>query len=331
MITVTLYSRKDCHLCEDARADLDAVQEMIPHQLVVVDIDSDPKLQREYGLDIPVVEVGPFRLKAPFTAQDLRITLAAARDREQHIQQVENSPRLAEVRQTGVWTTADRINYALSRHYMALFNFMVFLYLGFAFLAPVLSKAGVETPAAFLYKAYSFVCHQLGYRSFYLFGEQMYYPRQAAGMSGVLTFSQATGLGESGSAADVFAARAFIGNEQVGYKIALCQRDIAIYGGILIFGLLFSLTGLRLKSIPWYVWFVLAIVPIGLDGFSQLLSQPPLSFLPFRESTPTLRVLTGFMFGFFTAWFGYPLVEESMVEMRQMTTVKLERLRRAVK
>jgi uncharacterized membrane protein len=331
MITVTLYSRKDCHLCEDARADLDAVQEMIPHQLVVVDIDSDPKLQREYGLDIPVVEVGPFRLKAPFTAQDLRITLAAARDREQHIQQVENSPRLAEVRQTGVWTTADRINHALSRHYMALFNFMVFLYLGFAFLAPVLSKAGVETPAAFLYKAYSFVCHQLGYRSFYLFGEQMHYPRQAAGMSGVLTFSQATGLGESGSATDVFAARAFIGNEQVGYKIALCQRDIAIYGGILIFGLLFSLTGLRLKSIPWYVWFVLAIVPIGLDGFSQLLSQPPLSFLPFRESTPTLRVLTGFMFGFFTAWFGYPLVEESMVEMRQMTTVKLERLRRAVK
>lgn len=329
MITVTLYSRKDCHLCEEAREDLDAVREVIPHQLIVVDIDSDPKLQREYGLDIPVVEVGPFRLKAPFTVQDLRITLGAARDREQHIRQVENSPRLAEVRQTGVWTTADRINHALSRHYMALFNFMVFLYLGFAFLAPVLSKAGAKNPATFLYKAYSFVCHQLGYRSFYLFGEQAYYPRQAAGIDGVLTFSQASGLGESSSAADVFAARAFIGNERVGYKIALCQRDIAIYSGILIFGLLFSVTGLRLKSIPWYVWFALAIVPIGLDGFSQLLSQPPLSFLPFRESTPTLRVLTGFMFGFFTAWFGYPLVEESMLEMRQMTTAKLERLRRA--
>lgn len=329
MITVTLYSRKDCHLCEEAREDLDAVREVIPHQLIVVHIDSDPKLQREYGLDIPVVEVGPFRLKAPFTVQDLRITLGAARDREQHIRQVENSPRLAEVRQTGVWTTADRINHALSRHYMALFNFMVFLYLGFAFLAPVLSKAGAKNPATFLYKAYSFVCHQLGYRSFYLFGEQAYYPRQAARIDGVLTFSQASGLGESSSAADVFAARTFIGNERVGYKIALCQRDIAIYSGILIFGLLFSVTGLRLKSIPWYVWFALAIVPIGLDGFSQLLSQPPLSFLPFRESTPTLRVLTGFMFGFFTAWFGYPLVEESMLEMRQMTTAKLERLRRA--
>jgi hypothetical protein len=31
-----------------------------------------------------------------------------------------------------------------------------------------------------------------------------------------------------------------------------------------------------------------------------------------RESTPFLRILTGGMFGFFTAWFGYPIVEDSV-------------------
>jgi hypothetical protein len=31
---------------------------------------------------------------------------------------------------------------------------------------------------------------------------------------------------------DIFAARQFVGNPQVGYKVARCQRDVAIYGGI---------------------------------------------------------------------------------------------------
>jgi uncharacterized membrane protein len=318
MITVTLYSRKECHLCDQARADLDSLKAEIPHTLVELDIDNDPKLLRDFGLDIPVVAVGPFRLKAPFSLQDLRITLLAATDRERHIDMVEKSPLLEQVRRQTSWTKADSFSNWISKHYMSLFNLMVTIYLGLAFLAPVLMKAKLELPATVLYKAYSLVCHQLGYRSFYLFGAQYSYPRAAAGVPDVLTFGQATGFSEGSSAKDLFNARSFVGNEQLGHKIALCERDIAIYGGILIFGLLFSLSGLRLPSIPWYMWIVIGIIPIGIDGFSQLLSQPPLSFLPYRESTPTLRVVTGFLFGFTTAWFGYPVVEESMREMRNM-------------
>jgi uncharacterized membrane protein len=330
MILVTLYSRKDCHLCEDAKNDLEALQGAVPHKLLVVDIDSDPKLLNEFALEIPVVVAGPFRLKAPFTRQDLQVTLSAAQDRERHIDLVEKSPRLAEVRQRGVWTRSDSFTLWIHRHYMLLFNFLVFLYLGFAFLAPTLMKVGVEGPANVLYKAYGLVCHQLAYRSFFLFGEQLYYPRQAADISGVMTFSDATGLDESNQAQAIFAARNYVGNDQMGYKIALCQRDIAIYGGILIFGLLFSLTGMRIKSIPWYLWLSLAIIPIGLDGFSQLLSQPPLGFLPYRESTPFLRVLTGFLFGFLTAWFGYPMVEETMADSRKLIEAKQQRYHRYV-
>jgi glutaredoxin len=40
MITVTLYSRSDCHLCEVAKEDLDELREQYPHELVLIDVDS---------------------------------------------------------------------------------------------------------------------------------------------------------------------------------------------------------------------------------------------------------------------------------------------------
>jgi uncharacterized membrane protein len=201
----------------------------------------------------------------------------------------------------------------ISRHYLALFNLLIFLYAGIPFLAPVFMKVGVTGTAQVIYKAYSYVCHQFAFRSWFLFGEQIAYPRAEAGVSGLISFQQATGI----NSLDLLAARAYIGDPEVGYKVALCERDIAIYGGILIFGLSFSLLRRKVKPIHWILWILIAIVPIGLDGFSQLLSQPPLSLIPFRESTPMLRALTGFLFGFFTAWFGYPYVEESMLENKK--------------
>jgi uncharacterized membrane protein len=330
MITVTLFSRKDCHLCEEARDQLEKIQADIPHKLLVIDIDSDPQLVKEYGTEVPVVTVGPFRLKAPFGSQELRITLAAAQDRERHIQMIEASPKLRDLRERGVWSRADGFSFWFSKHYMLVFNLVVAFYLGASISAPVLMKSGWETPANLIYKAFSLVCHQLAFRSFFLFGEQYYYPRASAGMEGVQSFEQATGLSESSNAADLYQARNFVGNEQVGYKIALCQRDFAIYGGILLFGVLFSLSRYRLPGLPWYVWIAIGILPIAIDGFSQILSQPPLSLLDYRESTPMLRVLTGFLFGFTTAWFGYPVVEESMHETRKIYNGKWDRTRQPV-
>ncbi|NJD59162.1 MAG: DUF2085 domain-containing protein, partial [Anaerolineae bacterium] len=104
---------------------------------------------------------------------------------------------------------------------------------------------------------------------------------------------------------------------QLGYKVALCERDVDIYGGILIFGFIFAIFRRKIKSIHWILWIVIGILPIAIDGLSQLFSQPPLNFLPLRESTPFLRTLTGFLFGFMTAWFGYPYVEASMHDNRK--------------
>ena len=103
--------------------------------------------------------------------------------------------------------------------------------------------------------------------------------------------------------------------------MALCERDIAIYGAILLFGILYAVTGRRIRGLHWVAWVLIGLGPIGLDGFSQLFSQmnwPWLaSLVPYRESTPFLRLLTGGLFGFTTAWFAFPFMEESMAETRQ--------------
>jgi len=321
MITVTLYSREDCHLCEQARGDLETLKAKIPFRLVVIDVDSSPELRNAYGDEVPVVEAGPYRLKAPFDLQELRMTIGAAHDRDTQLEELQGQVYQAREQRSQSWGTADRFTYWFSRHYLAVFNLLVLVYAGLPVLAPVLMKSGLPGPAGLIYRSYGIVCHQLAYRSFFLFGEQSAYPRAVAGIPG-LTYGQVSGLGEASTAQDLYAARAFIGNAQTGYKIALCERDISIYAAILLFGILFAMSGRRLPPLPWYLWIVIGMVPIGADGFSQLLSQPPFNFLPFRESTPFLRAFTGFLFGFVTAWFGYPLVEETMVETRRIMATK---------
>ena len=315
MITVTLYTRPGCHLCNLAKDDLASLQSQIPHQLLEVDIESDPALLKKFLTDIPVIEVGPYRLKAPFTQADLLMTLGASRDKGEHIS------RISEHDDYGM-NAADRFSLWMAKHWLFVVNLLFIIYLGLPFLAPVLLKVGARVPANIIYSAYSPLCHQLGFRSFFLFGEQPYYPRSAAGVPGVIPFGKATGIDEN----DLLSARAFTGNDVLGYKVALCERDVAIYGAIIVFGFLYALTKRKIPPLHWALWLVIAIVPIGLDGFSQLFSQIPFpaiaSLLPYRESTPFLRVLTGFLFGFGTAWFGLPYVEESMRETRDLMDKK---------
>lgn len=323
MLNVTLYTRKDCHLCEQTKADLEALQDKIPHHLVEVDIDSDPVLQQAYLSEIPVVEVGPYKLSAPISQQQLEMTLGAAQDRRVQLETIGHESYKSRVRRGQQISTGDKIVYWISRHYLAVLNIIILLYVGLPVLAPVLMKSGAVAPAKMIYTAYSPLCHQFGFRSFYLYGEQAFYPLPEAGIRSVIDFETASGIHDLHNANGYarLEARRFIGNETVGYKMALCERDMAIYGAILVFGLIFSLTGRRLPQLHWLLWIILALGPVGLDGFSQLFSQFDWTWLrtvlPYRESTPFLRVFTGAMFGFFTAWFAYPNIEESMQETRQ--------------
>jgi uncharacterized membrane protein len=216
----------------------------------------------------------------------------------------------------------DRAILAFSRHWLLAFNLFIFVYVGIPFLAPVLMRAGLTGPARIIYTVYSPLCHQLGYRSWYLFGEQSNYPRAE--------FQGRTGIDPN----DLWGARAFLGSESLGFKVAFCQRDVAIYAGILLAGLVYSLPFVRgrLKPLHWIAWIAIGLVPIGLDGFSQLFSNYPyntlplFNLLPSRESTPLLRTLTGALFGLANVWMAYPYVQESMRDVRRELEAKLARV-----
>jgi uncharacterized membrane protein len=325
MISVTLYSRAGCKLCEEAEADLNALQNVIPHKLTVIDIDSESSFRDLYDLEIPVVEAGPFKLKAPFTRQDLQMTLGAAADRRAQLEKINDKAFQMNTAGSQSISSSDRLSFWISKHYLFIFNLFLLLYVGIPFTAPVFKKVGWEGPAQVVYKIYSPLCHQWAFRSFFLFGEQAYYPHAAAKVPGALTFEQVSGISDVNDPSRT-QARAFEGNPTLGYKVAFCERDVAIWGAMALFGLVFAISRRRIPKIHWMIWILVGLVPIGLDGFSQLFSQIPSafiqSFLPYRESTPLLRTLTGFVFGFMTAWFMFPLIEETMVDTRRMLSKK---------
>jgi len=316
VLTVTLFTRDNCQRCLEVEEDLSELQEQIPHRLIKINIDRENITA--YQAEVPVVEIGPYQLKAPFDRQTLQITLAAARDRNNQLDTIDHPEHRERVQRGQNMRFIDRFFYWLSNRYMLLFNAAVLVYVGLAFLAPVLQASGAYRPARVIYAVYSRLCHQLAFRSWFIYGEQPAYPREAAQVGGLKTYQEATGF----DPLDLETAHKFLGNDQLGYKVALCQRDVAIYGAIFGFGLLFSLTGKRIKSLPIAAWVILGMVPIGLDGVSQIVSQLPWDIISFRESTPLLRTITGALFGFTTAWFGFPLVEESMEDTRKVMAVK---------
>lgn len=315
MITVTLYYSSSGDDDAEIINTLEKLKPEVDHKVVKIDVNSDPALKAAFPLT-PVLQVGPYRLEAPISPQEVQVALMAARDRKSQLQTAGDKVFQKRSERSEKLSSADRFGFWLSNHYMFLFNLVVLVYVGLPFLAPVLMKAGAEGAARVIYTMYSPLCHQLAFRSFFLFGAQPFYPRELANVPGMLSYEQVTNQG----VIDLVSARRFIGNEVMGYKMALCERDMAIYGAILLFGLLFSLSGRKIKSLPWYLWIVLGLVPIGIDGFSQLpgLLQNHLpAWVVIRESTPLLRAITGAMFGLSTAWYVYPIVQETLLETRR--------------
>jgi hypothetical protein len=53
---LTVVHRHDCQLCDEMLAELAAFGRSLPlPPLEMVDVDSDPQLQRRHGLDVPVL------------------------------------------------------------------------------------------------------------------------------------------------------------------------------------------------------------------------------------------------------------------------------------
>jgi uncharacterized membrane protein len=243
----------------------------------------------------------------------------------------------------------DRSVYGLSKHWLAVFNTIIFIYVALPILAPVLMNAGLLGPARVIYTVYSPLCHQMAQRSFFLFGEQSAYPRALAGtnLKPIESYTdqipEFSNVEEGNWPAFFFAARSFLGNEQLGYKMALCERDIGIYGFVLVGGLLYAMlrNRMNIRPLPLILFIVIGMGPIALDGFSQLFGYwvAPTdgseatgvaaliqTVLPLRESTPFLRAFTGAWFGLMLVWLAYPQINKGMKGTEQSLGEKLRRI-----
>lgn len=228
---------------------------------------------------------------------------------------------------------ANRVVYWISRYWLLLINLAVLVLIGLPFMAPVLMHVGAEPAADIIYKLYSPACHQMGFRSWFLFGEQSYYPLRDSNISGVKYFEEYVlddpAFAGLDSESDFFLyswqARSFVGNEQMGYKVALCQRDTAMYLSLLLGGLIFWIFKKLIRPLPWQLFAVFGVLPMLMDGGYQLLTKMFPAFLSTHETTPLLRTLTGALFGFGLVWLTYPEINNGMVEIENEIKAKLTR------
>jgi len=56
-VKVEIYSRPGCHLCDEAKEVIERVRRRIVFSLRVINIETDPELEKKYGEEIPVVFV----------------------------------------------------------------------------------------------------------------------------------------------------------------------------------------------------------------------------------------------------------------------------------
>lgn len=198
----------------------------------------------------------------------------------------------------------NRMIFWLSKHWVAVFNMALLIYVGLPFLAPVLLYTGNEGAADVLYRLYNNVCHQYPIRSWFLFGAQ------AAYRPGGTLLPEA-----------VHKDPLFLGTPELGYKVAFCERDVAIYASMVLGGLIYSFVRKYRKVPPLPIWayVVFGLLPMGLDGGYQLVSQlanmvkPGL--LPVYESGPLARTLTGALFGLCSIALIYPGIDEFFADI----------------
>ena len=179
----------------------------------------------------------------------------------------------------------------VSAHWLLVANLAVALYVGLPILAPVLAEAGFQRAANIVHFVFRPLCHQLPERSFFLYGSRCVYSYQELSqMLGGLVPSR------------------YQGGEGIGFKVAVCQRCVAIYLTMLVAGILFASLRGRLKALS-VRQFAMTILPMAIDGLGQLFGL--------WTSSWWSRVVTGGLFGLGCFWLTYPHLERGMSEVRQ--------------
>ncbi len=221
----------------------------------------------------------------------------------------------------------------LAQHWLEAFLVIYGTWVWLPFLAPVFMNLGWSGAGKALYLIYSFFCHQLPERSIFLFGEKPMY-----------TLTEIQGVWQN--TFNPMILRKFIGNPQMGWKVAWSDRMISFYTSIWIFALLWSWIRRLVKPLP--IWgFILFLLPLALDGGSHMISDLAGIGQGFRDNNlwlvrltsnalPVLfyagdalgsfnswmRILTGLMAGFGIIWFTFPLIFQTSALTQDLDRLK---------
>ena len=243
------------------------------------------------------------------------------------------APHALTDRQRATVISADRLILAGARHWLLVFNFLFGAYALTPWLAPILMQTGHTRAAGAIYLFYSTQCHQLPERSYFLFGQKASYS-----LSEVQAAFQDTN--------NPAILRQFIGNPEMGWKVAWSDRMVSMYTAIFVAGLVFALVRQRLdlayaRSSLSLAGFGALVLPLIADGGSHALSDVAGIGGGFRDGNAwlavltghafpawfyagdtlgsfnsSMRLITGVLFGVACVWLAYPYIEQSMSEMR---------------
>lgn len=223
-----------------------------------------------------------------------------------------------------------------SRHWFAAAASLLLLWVGLPWLAPILMKVGWEAPARAIYFLYSFQCHQLPQRSFFLFGEKVMYPLEE--------IRAVWPVGDN-----PMALRQFIGTAEMGYKVAWSDRMVSAYGSIPLATLVWWPFRRKIKPLSLLAFFLMAL-PMAIDGSTHFVSDlaglgqgfrytnewlavltnhqlPPSFYLgnALGSFNSWMRLITGTLFGAGIVWLSFPLLTHSFDDQASQIETKFDR------
>ena len=196
------------------------------------------------------------------------------------------------------------------------------VYVLLPFLAPVFMAVGWNSLGKAIYLIYSFMCHQLPERSYFLFGSR-------------LTYSLVEIQSAWQNTSNPLILRQCIGNPAMGWKVAWSDRMISMYTATWLLGLLWWPLRRRIKPLPWW-GLVLFLLPMAVDGTTHFFSDLsgigqgfrftnawlaaltnnvfPASFYAgdaWGSFNSIMRLFSGIAFGIGLVWFSFPYLHRS--------------------
>jgi len=210
----------------------------------------------------------------------------------------------------------------LSNHWLGIFLTVYGIWVFTPFLAPLLMKIGWDGAGKAIYFIYSFFCHQLPERSFFLFGKKTMYSISEIQAAWQVTLNP-------------MILRQFIGNESMGWKIAWSDRMISFYTSVWLFAVVWLPFRKKIKPLS-FLGFTLFLLPLALDGGTHAISDLAGIGQGFRDTNQWLailanntlptsfligdalgsfnswaRLITGLLAGLGIVWLAFPYLEES--------------------